>query len=121
VNWQLKDDSMLEATFDPWPLKPGLAKLKVEIGPNGHDPDICFSGNMEYRLATSEDNSEPWKSMTRGRKDEENNVRFSDSMTLSPGTLYIQFRVHPEWEKEATILKDWKIEVAGRVAGGIVR
>ena len=112
ADWQLNDDSILEATFDPWPPKPGPAKLKVEISPNGHDPTISFSGSLEYRLAASADNSESWKQMKRERKDEENNVRFSDTVTLSRGTLHVQFRVQPEWEKNPTVLKDWKIEVA---------
>jgi len=110
--WQLKDDSVLEVTLEPWPPKLGPAKLKVEISPNGHDPNLPFSGTLDYRLASWEDNSEPWKPMKRGRKDEENNVRYSDSVTLAKGTIYVQFRVHPEWEKDSTVLKDWKIEVA---------
>jgi ankyrin repeat protein len=89
----------------------GEAKLKVELSPNGHDPSISFAGTVEYRVFSSEDNTEPWKPMKRGRKDEENNVRFSDSVPLSKGTVFVQFRVHPEWENDPTILKDWKIEV----------
>jgi len=109
--WQLGDDSVLEVTFDPWPPRSGEAKLKVELSPNGHDPSISFAGTVEYRVFSSEDNTEPWKPMKRGRKDEENNVRFSDSVPLSKGTVFVQFRVHPEWENDPTILKDWKIEV----------
>jgi hypothetical protein len=109
--WQLGDDSVLEVTFEPWPPGSGEAKLKVELSPNGHDPSISFAGTVEYRVASSEDNTEPWKPMKRGPRDEENNVRFSDSVTLTKGTVFVQFRVHPEWENDPTILKDWKIEV----------
>jgi len=111
TSWQLRDDSMLEVTIKPWPPKTGLAKLKVEIGPNGHDPDIPFSGTLEYRLAPSMEDSGPWKVMKSGRTDEENNVRFSDGVTLTQGTLYVQFRVHPKWHNEATVVESWKIEV----------
>lgn len=109
--WQLKDDSVLEATFDPWPPTSGQAKLKVELSPNGHDPSISFSGTLDYRVAASEENTEPWKPMKRGRKDEENNVHFSDSVTLTAGTIFVQFKVHPKWDSEPTTLKDWKIQV----------
>jgi ankyrin repeat protein len=47
ADWQLGDDSILEATLEPWPPKPGPAKLKVEISPNGHDRNLCFSGALE--------------------------------------------------------------------------
>jgi len=49
--------------------------------------------------------------MKQGRKDEENNVHFSDSVTLTAGTDFVQFKVHPKWDDEPTILKDWKIQV----------
>ena len=49
--------------------------------------------------------------MKRGRKDEENTVHFSDSVTLTTGTVFVQFKVHPKWDSEPTILKDWKIQV----------
>ena len=110
--WQLKDDSVLEATFDPWPPQSGQAKLKVELSPNGHDPDISFAGTLEYRIAAAEENAEAWKPMKRGRKDEENNVHFSDSVTVTAGTVLLQFKVHPKWDNEATVLKGWKIEVS---------
>jgi ankyrin repeat protein len=109
--WQLKDDSVLEAAFDPWPPKSGQAKLKVELSPNGHDPSISFIGTLDYRVAASEENTEPWKQMKRGRKDEENSVHFSDSVTLMAGTVFVQFKVHPKWDTEPTILEDWKIQV----------
>lgn len=112
ISWQLRDDSTLEARVEPWPPKSGPATLKVEISPNGHDSSISFAGKLEYRVAGTEDNAEPWKPMKRGRKDEDNNVCFSDAVTLAKGTVFIQFRVHPEWENEATVLKDWKIEVS---------
>ncbi len=111
ADWQLRDDSILEATLEPWPPKAGPAKLKVEITPNGHDPDIPFSGSLEYRLAKSEQSSEPWTVMNRGRKDAENNVRFSEPVVLPEGIIFVHFRVQPEWENESTILKDWKLEV----------
>ena len=110
--WQLKDDSMLEATFDPWPPKPGQAKLKVELSPNGHDPSISFIGNLEYRVTALEENTESWKPMKRGRKDEENNVHFSDSVALTAGTIFVQFKVQPKWENEPTVLKAWNLEVS---------
>lgn len=111
ASWQLSDDSILEAALDPWPPQSGPAKLRVEISPNGHDPTLPFSGTLEYRVASSSDNSETWKPMKRGRKDEENNVPFSDSVILTKGTAFIQFKVHPEWEQDSTVLKDWKFEV----------
>jgi ankyrin repeat protein len=110
--WQLRDDSTLEARVEPWPPKSGAARLKVEVSPNGHDPTISFAGKLEYRVANAEDNVEPWQSLKRGRKDEDNNVCFSDAVILPAGTSFIQFRVHPEWEDEAMVLKDWKIEVS---------
>jgi ankyrin repeat protein len=109
--WQLKDDSVLEATLVPWPPKPGQTKLKVELSPNGHDPDVSFVGTLDYRVIASEENNESWTPMKRGRKDEENNVHFSDSVTLTAGTVFVQFKVHPKWDDEPTILKDWKIQV----------
>ncbi len=109
--WQLKDDSVLEAIFDPWPPKSGQAKLQVELSPNGHDSSISFIGTLDYRVVASEEDTEHWKPMKRGRKDEENNVHFSDSVTLTAGTISVQFKVHPKWDSEPTILKDWKIQV----------
>ncbi len=94
--WQLKDDSVLEATFDPWPPKSGQAKLKVEFSANGHDPSVSFVGTLDYRVADSEENDEPWKPIKRGRKDEENTVHYSDSVTLTTGTVFVQFKVHPK-------------------------
>jgi len=111
VDWQLTDDSILEATFDPWPPKSGPAKLKVAISPNGYDPNLPFSGSLEYRLARLEENSEPWTAMKGGRKDEDNNVGFTESVDLTQGTFYVQLKVQTKWENEPTILKDWKIEV----------
>lgn len=108
--WQLKDDSILEARFEPWPPKSGPTKLVVEISTNGHDPAIPFSGSIEYRIAKSEESTEAWTAMKTGRKDEENNVRFTELVTLTQGILYVQFKVQPKWEKEASLLKDWKIE-----------
>jgi len=109
--WQLKDDSVLEAMFDPWPPKPGPAKLIVEISTNGHDPTIPFSGSIEYRIAKTDENTETWLPMKRGRKDEENNVRFTEPVILTQGILYVQFKVQPKWENEASLLKDWRIEI----------
>jgi hypothetical protein len=109
--WQLKDNSVLEATLDPWPPKSGQAELKVELSPNGQDPSVSFVGTLDYRLATSPENGGAWKPMKRRRKDEENNVHFSDLLTLTAGTAVVQFKVHPEWEREPTILKDWTIQV----------
>jgi len=109
--WQLRDDSFLEVTLDPWPPKHGTSKLIVEISSNGHDPDIPFSGSIEYRIAKTEESTESWTAMKRGRKDEENNVRFTESVVLTQGTMHVQFRVQPKWENEATLLNDWKVEV----------
>lgn len=110
--WQLRDDSDLTAKLEPWPARAGSAKLKVEISPNGHDPTMPFAGTLEYRQASSEENSEPWQLMKRGRKDEDNNVKFSEDVILAKGRTFIQFKVQPKWDKEPTILTDWKIKVA---------
>jgi ankyrin repeat protein len=109
--WQLADDSVLTVRLEPWPLKAGAAKLKAEISTNGHDPNLPFSGTLEYRLASLEESSEPWTSMKRGWKDEDNNVKFSEDVTLSKGAVFLQFKVHPKWEKEPSVPAAWKIEV----------
>ena len=110
--WQLKDDSELIAKLDPWPPQSGSAKIHVEISANDHDANMAFSGTLEYRLASIKENSEPWKPMKRGRKDEENNVSFSEAVTLPKGVTFIQFKVQPKWENEPLILADWEIEVS---------
>ncbi|HEX5222739.1 MAG TPA: ankyrin repeat domain-containing protein [Verrucomicrobiae bacterium] len=111
IFWQLRDDSTLEATVEPWPPQSDAATLKVEISPNGHDPTISFVGKLEYRVAPTEDNVAPWKPMKPGRKDDDNNVCFSETVTLPKGTAFIQFRVQADWENEPTVLKEWRVEV----------
>jgi ankyrin repeat protein len=108
--WQLQDDSVVEVTLEPWPPRPGLAKIKVEVSPNGHDPSLPFTGILDYRLSFADDSTGSWTAMKRGRRDAENCVHFSASTELAKGTMFIQFKIQPEWEKSPTILKDWKIE-----------
>ncbi len=108
--WQLRDKSDLQAVIKPWPPKVGPAKLNIEISPNGYDDSVAFQGTLEYRLGSSEECTGSWKPIKRGRKDEDNNVKFSENITLTSGAIFIQFKVQSDWDKEPTMLTDWKID-----------
>jgi len=109
--WQLPDDSTLTASLEPWPAKAGPAKLRIEITPNGHDSSLSFAGEICFRLSVSKDGLEPWTQIKRGRKDDENNTVFAAQIELLPTTAFIQFKVHPQWQSEPTILSDWDIKL----------
>jgi hypothetical protein len=109
--WQLDDDSVLTVTLDPWPPRAGESKLKAEITSPGHDPKLSFSGTVEYRIATTEENSKSWLPMKRIRKDRSNSVHFSETVTLTTGTVFIQFRVRAEWHEDFICLNDWSVSI----------
>lgn len=109
ADWQLQDDSMFIATIDPWPPKAGTVKLKAEATMD--DAEQKFAGTVAYRVAASKQTSEPWKPMPRAGEDKDGTIQFAVPLTLSQGTVYIQFRVRDAGDKEFTDLTDWKVSV----------
>jgi hypothetical protein len=109
TDWQLLDHSLFTATFEPSPPKAGVVQLKAEA--TRDDEDQKFLGTVDYRLAGSEENSEPWKPMPQVGEDEIGTVQFAIPVTLTNGTTYIQFRVRDYGDEDYTQLTDWKVEV----------
>jgi hypothetical protein len=110
--WQLIDKADLKVQTDPWPPKPGTAVLKAEITSN--DDDEHFAGSLDYRLAPTAPSSAAWQPMPKVRDDKSKSVYFESPVTLTAGTVYIQFRVHSAGakdHKDALELNDWKVEV----------
>jgi len=110
--WQLIDKADLKVVTDPWPAKAGKATLKAEVTPN--DDDEKFAGSLDYRLSPTEKSSAAWQPMPKVREDKDKSVYFESPITLTAGSVYIQFRVHTTGEKgsnkEVLELNDWKIE-----------
>jgi hypothetical protein len=108
-DWQLHDDSMFIATIDPWPPKEGAVTLKAEATMD--DGDQKFAGTVAYRIAASEQSSEPWKPMPKVGEDKDGSLHFAVPATLAKGTVYVQFRVRDKGDKDFTDLTDWKVTV----------
>jgi hypothetical protein len=111
--WQLLDKSELKVVTDPWPPKAGSATLKAEVSAN--DNEEKFAGTLDYRLSPTEKSTAPWQPLSKVREDADKSVYFESPITLTAGTVYIQFRVRPAGEKtsdkDTLELNDWKVEV----------
>lgn len=107
--WQLIDDSMFIAKIEPWPAKEGSATLKAEATID--DFEQKFAGTVFFRVASAEQNSEPWQEMPRGSGDDDESVYFQAPISLGKGKNYIQFRVQDQGDPEPDELGDWKLEV----------
>lgn len=107
-DWQLPDDSAFIVRLEPWPAKAGSATIKAEATMD--DGEQKFAGTVAYRLASAEQNSEPWLEMPRGSGDDEENVYFQAPITLGKGATYIQFRVQDAGDPQPSELLDWKVE-----------
>jgi len=107
--WQLQDDSVLSVVTNPYPPREGDTQLEVEVSENDHGQR--FTGTIEYRVAASEENTEPWVRLSAGKVNEDGNVLFSDRMSLRRGTNVIQFRIRGKAEKDFTYPEGWRIEV----------
>ena len=108
-DWQLHDDSNFIATIDPWPATEGTVTLKAEATMD--DGDQKFAGTVAYRIASAEQNSEPWKAMPRVSEDKDGSIHFAVPVTLTKGAVYVQFRVRDKGDKDFTDLTDWKVTV----------
>lgn len=109
TDWQLEDDSTFTVTIEPWPPKEGDATIKAAASMD--DDDREFRGSVQYRVAASEQNSDPWKPLPQVGVDEVGDVRFAASVKLSKGTFFVQFRVRDKGDPKDTDLTDWKIDV----------
>lgn len=109
ADWQLLDDSLFIAEIEPWPPRAGAATLKAEATMD--DWEQMFSGTVSYRLAATADGFEPWQPLPRVRDDADGSVYFEAPVTLSEGTVFVQFRLLDSGDTDFTELTDWSIEV----------
>jgi hypothetical protein len=109
ADYQLLDDSILNASIERWPPNDGAARLSIEITPD--DADQKFAGTLEYRIAPKEEKSLAWKPLKQLKEDEEGNIHFRTAIKLPKGTSFIQLRVRDKGDDEYTELTDWKVEV----------
>ncbi len=111
--WELLDKSDLTVVTDPWPPREGAATLKAEVSTD--DDDEMFTGTVAYRVAATEEDSTAWQPMPKVREGADKSVYFESPVTLSKGTVYIEFRVRGAGEsaynKDHIDLTDWKVEV----------
>ena len=111
--WELLDKSDLRVVTDPWPPKAGAATLKAEVTAN--DDGEPFTGTVAYRVTPTVQSSAAWQPMPKVREGSDKSAYFESPVTLNPGTVYIQFRVHgageSAYKKDFIDLTDWKIEV----------
>jgi ankyrin repeat protein len=98
---------VLGVTLEPWPPTEGKVKLNIEITQD--DYGNSFSGVLEYRVARSEKNSEPWIQVF-GKMDEDGEFLSSEEMVLARGENFVQFRIKGKRSKDFTELESWPLK-----------
>jgi hypothetical protein len=96
------DEFTIDVNFEP--AKPEANKPVNLVATCGiDDMDRPFKGTVSYRLAKTEESSDPWIPMQGSGE------RWQALVTLPSGTTFVQFRVKRDVDEEAIDLTDWSI------------
>ena len=106
--WQLMDDSILTATFEPTPPRAGKNKMLVEVTQDDFEEN--FGGTLAYRLSPAEESDAPWIDLTKLREDEDGTAYYEAEIDLPPGGAFVQFHLKDAGDEEFTDLTDWKLK-----------
>ena len=111
--WELPNKADLRVVTAPWPPKAGSATLKAEV--TADDDATKFAGTVAYRITATEKSSAAWIPMPKTSETGDKSLHFEAPVTLTNGTVFIQFRIHGAGEsaygKDHFDLTDWKVEV----------
>jgi hypothetical protein len=108
--WRLVDDIDFEVTLDPWPATQG-GEVTIHAIAQG-DPDTKFSGTVEYRIATTQNNDGPWTAMKQAAAKDKTDVAFEvKAMLLKAANVFVQFKIKETGQEKPMELADWAIDL----------
>lgn len=106
AHWQLPNEMFLSARVETAPPKAGPAAIHVEVSSSD---SRCFSGVVEYRMASDLCGFGEWKRLFVENAKEDGSVEFSDSTLLVQGLNVVEFRVRKTECEDFVYPSAWSI------------